>query len=148
VVDDEPDARDLIARLLRSRGAEVMTADCAAQAFELLRQTRPHVLLSDIGMPEEDGYALIRRVRELPADRGGRTPAAALTAFARAEDRLQALNSGFDTHLAKPVEEPELAAVVAELARGPRADSPETVDQPPPFVEQANAAEGESPAPL
>jgi hypothetical protein len=83
-----------------------------------LESWRPDVLLSDIGMPGEDGYELIRRVRELPPDRGGRTPAAALTAFARGEDRRRALRAGFQMHLAKPVEIQELAAVVASLARG------------------------------
>jgi CheY-like chemotaxis protein len=96
----------------------VETVASAAEAVKRVESWRPDVLLSDIGMPGEDGYELIRRVRELPADRGGRTPAAALTAFARGEDRRRALRAGFQMHLAKPVEIQELATVVASLARG------------------------------
>jgi CheY-like chemotaxis protein len=74
------------------------------------------MIVSDIGMPDEDGYEFIRKVRGLPSDRGGRTPAAALTAFARAEDRTRALRAGYQTHVTKPVEPTELTAVVASLA--------------------------------
>jgi CheY-like chemotaxis protein len=81
-----------------------------------LRQCRPAVLLSDIGMPEEDGYSLIRRVRRLPAHEGGEIPAAALTAFARGEDRSRTISSGFQMHLSKPVEPSALLAAVASLA--------------------------------
>ena len=118
VVDDEPDARDLIARLLRARGAEVAAAASAAEAMEALgRGPRPDVLLSDIGMPDEDGYSLVRRIRAAEAGQGAPPlPAAALTAFARAEDRHRALEAGFQTHIPKPVAPLELAAVVAELA--------------------------------
>ncbi len=80
------------------------------------RRGGPHVLLSDIGMPDGDGYELIRRVRELPEERGGRTPAAALTAYAGPADRARALAEGYHLHVAKPVEPAELAAVVAGLA--------------------------------
>ncbi|HMO27093.1 MAG TPA: response regulator, partial [Tepidisphaeraceae bacterium] len=83
---------------------------------ELLRTTRPDVLASDIGMPGEDGYSLIRRVRALPPEQGGRTPALALTAYARAEDRVKAMVAGFQTHLSKPVEQTELIATLAGLA--------------------------------
>jgi CheY-like chemotaxis protein len=86
------------------------------EALEVLQAWRPHVLLSDIGMPGMDGYMLIRRVRELSEEQGGRTPAAALTAYAGAEDRARSLASGFQLHVAKPVEPAELAAVVASLA--------------------------------
>ncbi len=116
VVDDEPDARRLLTELLSRRGAEVLTAASAAQALEMLQAWRPHVLLSDIGMPDGDGYELIRRVRELPEERGGRTPAAALTAYAGPADRARALAEGYHLHVAKPVEPAELAAVVAGLA--------------------------------
>jgi PAS domain S-box-containing protein len=118
VVDDEPDARETLRQILEHCNAEVETVASAAEAISKLEAWRPDVLLSDIGMPGEDGYELIRRVRELPPDRGGRTPAAALTAFARGEDRRRALRAGFQMHLAKPVEIQELATVVASLARG------------------------------
>jgi PAS domain S-box-containing protein len=118
VVDDEPDARDTLQQILEHCDAEVRTAGSAAEALAALETWRPHVLLSDIGMPGEDGYSLMRRVRELSPERGGRTPAAALTAFARGEDRRRALHAGFQMHVAKPVEVQELAAVVANLARG------------------------------
>jgi PAS domain S-box-containing protein len=118
VVDDEPDARETLRQILEHCNGEVETADSAAEAIRKLEAWRPDVLLSDIGMPGEDGYELIRRVRELPPERGGRTPAAALTAFARGEDRRRALRAGFQMHLAKPVEIQELATVVASLARG------------------------------
>jgi PAS domain S-box-containing protein len=118
VVDDEPDARETLRQILEHCNGEVETADSAAEAIRKLEAWRPDVLLSDIGMPGEDGYELIRRVRELPPERGGRTPSAALTAFARGEDRRRALRAGFQMHLAKPVEIQELATVVASLARG------------------------------
>jgi PAS domain S-box-containing protein len=115
-VDDEPDAAQLVKRLLESCGARVITASSAREAFDLVVSQRPDMILSDIGMPGEDGYDLIRKVRALPADQGGRIPAAALTAFARAEDRTRALRAGYQTHVAKPVESTELTAVVASLA--------------------------------
>ena len=115
VVDDEPDARRLLAEVLSHRGAEVLTAAAADQAFEMLRRWRPDVLLSDIGMPDGDGYELIRRVRDLPEEQGGRTPAAALTAYAGPGDRERALASGFQLHVPKPVEPAELASAVASL---------------------------------
>jgi CheY-like chemotaxis protein len=119
VVDDEPDARSLLRRLLEDCNAEVHTAETADEAMALLQAERPHVLVSDIGMPGEDGYGLIRRVRTLPAEMGGHTPAVALTAYARAEDRVTAIVAGFQHHLSKPVEPNELIAIVASLARPP-----------------------------
>ncbi len=116
VVDDDQDARSLVERILRDCQAEVTTAATAREAFDHVQQARPDVLLSDIGMPEEDGYDLIRQVRSLNAEQGGAVPAAALTAFARSEDRRRALMAGYQTHLAKPVEPGELLAVVASLA--------------------------------
>jgi PAS domain S-box-containing protein len=115
-VDDEADARDLIRRILEECGARVLLAASAAEALDLVPRERPDMIVSDIGMPGEDGYQLIREVRALPPDVGGRTPAAALTAFARAEDRTRALRAGYQTHVAKPVEPMELTAVVASLA--------------------------------
>ncbi len=116
VVDDEPDARALVKRLLEDRQASVRTAGSVAEAMNLFRAAPPDVLVSDIGMPEEDGFALIRQVRALDRDRGGTTPAIALTAYARSEDRLKVILAGFQMHMAKPVEALELLAQVASLA--------------------------------
>jgi CheY-like chemotaxis protein len=91
-------------------------AASAAEALEVLLRTRPNVLVTDIGMPQEDGYVFIRRVRALPPEQGGDVPAVALTAYARAEDRTQALLAGFQMHVSKPVEPAELIATVATLA--------------------------------
>jgi CheY-like chemotaxis protein len=115
VVDDEPDARSLLRRLLEDCEATVFAAASAAEAMELLESHRPEVLVSDIGMPSEDGYSLIRRIRSLPVDRGRNIPAVALTAYVRAEDRVTAILAGFQHHLAKPVEPRELIAIVAAL---------------------------------
>jgi CheY-like chemotaxis protein/anti-sigma regulatory factor (Ser/Thr protein kinase) len=117
VVDDEPDARELIAAALESCGAEVHVAASALDALDALEEAQPHVLLSDLGMPHEDGYALIRRVRSLDPDRGGAIPAAALTAYAGPEIGQRARAAGFQVHVAKPVEPSRIAAVVAELAQ-------------------------------
>ncbi|MBS1810644.1 MAG: PAS domain S-box protein [Acidobacteria bacterium] len=116
IVDDEADARELLQVVLEQCGAEVQAVASVRAAMETLRQWPPDVLVSDIGMPGEDGYALIRQIRSLPSPEGGRIPAAALTAYARSEDRLRALKAGFQTHVAKPVEPMELVAVVASLA--------------------------------
>jgi PAS domain S-box-containing protein len=116
VVDDDPDARRLIAALLEERGARVRTVGSSAEALVALEAERPDVLVSDIEMPGDDGYALMRAIRQLPPERGGRVPAAALTAYARTEDRMQALLAGFHLHMPKPVQPAELAAVVASLA--------------------------------
>ncbi|MES2537561.1 MAG: ATP-binding protein [Pseudomonadota bacterium] len=116
VVDDETDARELVKRILADCDAEVMTAGSAAEALMLIEKERPHVLVSDIGMPEVDGFELLRRVRALGAARGGLIPAIALTAFARSEDRTRALHAGFLVHVSKPVEPSELAATVASVA--------------------------------
>lgn len=118
VVDDEPDSRELIRKLLEGRRAWAVTASSAQEALELLQKERPDVLVSDIGMPGEDGYSLIRRVRELRAEDGGRTPAVALTAYARADDRVKAVRAGFQHHIAKPVEPAELIAILASLGGG------------------------------
>jgi PAS domain S-box-containing protein len=116
VVDDEADTRELLAAVLTSCGAQVIQAGGAAEAFEQVERARPDVLVSDIGMPEEDGYSLLARIRQLPPERGGAIPAAALTAYARAEDRVRALRSGFQMHVTKPVEPAELITVIANLA--------------------------------
>jgi signal transduction histidine kinase/ActR/RegA family two-component response regulator len=116
VVDDEADARELFARTLSESGAKVLTAASTTEALAIIERERPDVMLADIGMPGEDGYALIAKVRALAPERGGRTPAAALTAYARAEDRMRALRAGFQTHLTKPVKSSELLTVTANLA--------------------------------
>jgi CheY-like chemotaxis protein len=116
VVDDEPDARDLLRRVLQQRDATVFLASGARDAIDLVRQARPDVIVSDIGMPNLDGYEMIRLIRSLPEDQGGRTPAVALTAFARSEDRRRAMMAGFQVHVAKPAEPAELVATVASLA--------------------------------
>jgi CheY-like chemotaxis protein len=119
VVDDEPDARELLERLLTDRGAAVSVAAGADEALAILDAAGVDVLIADIGMPDVDGYELVRRVRRREADRGGRLPALALTAFARQEDRARALAAGFQDHLAKPVEASALIAAVARLATPP-----------------------------
>ena len=116
-VDDEPDGVAVVRRLLCDCGAVVRTATSAAEALGLIRAEVPTVLVSDIGMPGQDGYELIRQVRALPPDAGGRVHALALTAYARAADRVRALEAGFQMHLAKPVEPTELVVTVAALAR-------------------------------
>jgi CheY-like chemotaxis protein/anti-sigma regulatory factor (Ser/Thr protein kinase) len=114
-VDDERDSRELIARVLADPGAQVLLADSAALALELLQREDPDLIISDIGMPGTDGFELMQRIRHLPADRGGRTPAIALTAFARAEDRDLALRCGFQRHLVKPLNALELLSACSEL---------------------------------
>ena len=115
-VDDEPDTRELLRAVLEQCGSEVATAGSAAEALEMFARTKPDVLISDIGMPEEDGYQLIGKVRALEANLGERIPAIALTAYARVEDRVRALTAGFQVHVPKPIEPAELVAVVASLA--------------------------------
>jgi CheY-like chemotaxis protein len=115
VVDDEPDARALVQRLLEDNHAKVTAASSAAEALAQLQTQRFDLLVSDIGMPDQDGYSLIRKVRALGADRGGTIPAVALTAYARAEDRVKALRAGYQMHLVKPIEPTELITVVASL---------------------------------
>ena len=115
LVDDEPDTREVIGQMLTRAGAKVSLAGSAREAMELLSRSRHEVLVSDIAMPDEDGYSLIRRVRALPGDQGGDIPAVALTAYAREEDRRRALSAGFQAHLSKPVEPPDLLRKVASL---------------------------------
>jgi CheY-like chemotaxis protein len=117
IVEDDAESRELLESMLGRLGAEVEVAASAAEALAAVERRAPHVLLSDIEMPGEDGYALIRKIRALPSPERARLPAAALTAYARTEDRVAALSAGFQFHLAKPVAAAELAAVVASLAR-------------------------------
>jgi CheY-like chemotaxis protein len=117
VVDDDRDSRDVVSAYLEAHHAKVQTAASAADAFALLQRVPVDVLLADVAMPGEDGYSLIRRVRGLHPGRAALIPAAALTAFARDEDRLAALQAGFQMHLAKPIDPDSLVAAVASLAR-------------------------------
>jgi PAS domain S-box-containing protein len=117
VVDDDDDARQLIATILEDCGCRLSLARSAHEAMTRLADEVPDLLLSDIGMPGEDGYSLIRKVRDLPRERGGGIPAAAITAYARPEDRRRMLNAGYSIHLPKPVEPAELIAVVSTLSR-------------------------------
>jgi CheY-like chemotaxis protein len=117
VVDDEDDARHLIQSILEQCGCVVTAVGSVPEAMSALAHGVADIILSDIGMPELDGYELIRRVRALPPHRGGDAPAAALTAYTRPEDRQRVLNAGYSTHIAKPVEPAELVAVVASLTR-------------------------------
>ena len=116
VVDDDPGARELISGMLEGFGAQVSVADGGHAALKLLFAERPDVLIADLGMPEMDGYALIEQVRALDPDFGGKTPAVAVTAYASPQDRLRALQAGYQNHVAKPVEAEELAIVIASLA--------------------------------
>jgi hypothetical protein len=116
VVDDETDSRELIIAVLTHCNATVTAVESASEALAAITGMEPDILISDIGMPDEDGYSLIKKVRALPPQSGGRIPAVALTAYARAEDRIKALASGFQMHAPKPIEPAELAAIVASLA--------------------------------
>lgn len=119
LVEDDDDARDLLQRVLENAGAQVFAVGSGPEAMAALREHHPQVLLSDIGMPQMDGYELIRQIRRLPPQEGGTIPAAALTAFARMEDRRRAVMAGYQIHVSKPVEAAELTSVVAQLAGRP-----------------------------
>ena len=116
IVDDETESRELLTVMLMQHGAEVKACASAAEALEEIERWQPHVLVSDIGMPDEDGYALIRKLRAREPARGGNIPAVALTGYAKLEDRLRALASGFQLHVSKPVEAAELITVIASLS--------------------------------
>ena len=118
VVDDDTDARQMISAVLKRSGAEVKACGSAGEALTELPEWRPDVLMSDIGMPFEDGYDLIHKVRELSDECGGRVPAAAITAYAREEDRKRAIAEGYQMHVAKPASSEELVAAVVTLAKG------------------------------
>lgn len=117
LVDDEPDTLEVLSVILNQFGANVRGAVSARDAFETFLDWKPDVLVSDLGMPGEDGFELIGRVRGLTAEQGRDTPAAALTAHVREEDRVQALAAGYQTHLKKPVDPTKLAAAVASLGK-------------------------------
>ncbi|MEH2321977.1 PAS domain S-box protein [Nostoc sp.] len=115
VVDDQADTREFITTVLEQYQAEVQAVASVPEALHVITQWKPDVLVSDIGMPQEDGYSLIRKLRSQPPELGGNIPAAALTAYARAEDRMRAIQEGYQLHLPKPIEAAELATVVASL---------------------------------
>src|ERR1043165_6701671 len=115
MVDDEFDARALVTVMLEASGAQVLAVASAAEALDSIESWKPDLLIADIGMPVEDGYSLIRKVRALPNERGGQTPAVALTAYARSDDRQRALAEGYQVHVAKPVDRVELATVISTL---------------------------------
>jgi CheY-like chemotaxis protein len=120
IVDDERDARDLVRRLLEQYGAVIHLAVSAAEGLRQLLREPYNILISDIGMPDRDGYDFIRDVRSLGPENGGDLPAIALTAFARAEERDRALQAGFDEHIPKPVEPSLPVTVIGRLAGASR----------------------------
>jgi CheY-like chemotaxis protein len=117
VVDDQEEICDLFATILKQYGAEVRAVFSVFEALSAIEMEKPDLLIADIGMPEEDGYTLLRKVRALESERGGFLPAIALTAYASKEDGKRALAAGFQLHLPKPVEPDELVAAVASLAK-------------------------------
>jgi CheY-like chemotaxis protein len=124
LVEDHPDSRELMSTVLQQAGASVTAVTSVKEAFEALKARSPHALVSDIGLPDEDGYALIRRLRRREAKYGGFLPAVALTGYVRAEDRARVLAAGYQAHVPKPVEAAELTAAVAALTRVPGTVSP------------------------
>jgi CheY-like chemotaxis protein len=125
VVEDDPDTRDLLREILSVAGADVVTAPDAARALTALDARLPHAVLCDIGLPGEDGYTLMRRIRGRAPDAGGAVPAIALTAYARREDRDKALAAGFLCHAVKPIDPEALTRVVADVVAGRAADTAE-----------------------
>jgi CheY-like chemotaxis protein len=117
IIDDDADGREVAAAILTSHAAECVTAGSVAEAFQSLEQKQPDVIVADIEMPVEDGYAFIRKLRALPAERGGQIAALALTAYASTQDRMKVLKAGFQMHVPKPVQPAELVTVVASLGR-------------------------------
>jgi CheY-like chemotaxis protein len=117
LVDDDADAREVISELVSEAGALVTQTASAREAYAALRAEPPHVLISDIGMPEEDGYSLVRRIRALPPEHGGDVPAIALTAYGRAEDVRAASEAGFQLHLVKPVKPEALLKAITAWAK-------------------------------
>jgi CheY-like chemotaxis protein len=116
VCEDDVDSRELLHEVLSGEGAIVRLAAAAGEAMDHMREFHPDVLVSDIGLPLIDGYALMRQIRELRPDQGGRTPAIALTAYAGGEDARRAFSAGYQLHVTKPVDPHDLAARVANLA--------------------------------
>jgi CheY-like chemotaxis protein len=115
LVEDDDDSRKLLGTMLKRNGARVTSAKSAAEALNVFAEQLPDILISDIGMPDEDGYELIRKLRSLPGDKGGLTPAIALTGYASRKDRERALAAGYHKHMAKPVEQTDMIAAIASL---------------------------------
>ena len=120
IVEDDADSRDMLETVLRFQGAEVLTAKDVIEGFDVFRAKRPDVLVSDVGLPELDGYDLIRRIRSLSEDEGGRTPAIALTGYVSMQDQSQALNAGYQEHLPKPIDTENLVKSILELSKNNR----------------------------
>ncbi len=123
VVDDEPDARDLLSTILRRCGSDVRCSESAAEAMQAFSEWEPDILVSDIGMPNEDGYSFIKRIRQLKSKRAKKIPAVALTAYATDEDRLRALEAGFHTHVPKPIEPENFVSSIASVLKSNSAKS-------------------------
>jgi CheY-like chemotaxis protein len=117
LVDDERDARELVSEILHRSNADVRAAASVREALQCIAGALPDIVVCDLAMPEEDGYSLIQTLRQLPPDHGGQTPAIALTAYARDEDRLRALTAGFQMHMTKPVEPRQLVEAIAHLTQ-------------------------------
>jgi CheY-like chemotaxis protein len=115
LVEDDDDSRKLLGTMLKRYGARVTSTKSAAEALEAFANDMPDVLISDIGMPDEDGYELIRKLRALPVEKGGKVPAIALTGYATRKDRERALNSGYHQHMAKPIEQADMITAIAAL---------------------------------
>jgi signal transduction histidine kinase/CheY-like chemotaxis protein len=115
LVDDEAEARQILSTVIQRKGAEVKACESTVEALQILIDWRPDVVMSDIAMPDEDGYSFIEKVRSLPREKGGETPAAALTAYARDEDRRKALAAGYQMHIAKPISSTQLVTTIAQL---------------------------------
>ena len=115
VVDDDADNCEMLVTILAGSGASVATAGSSAEALSVLEKERPQLLITDIGLPDEDGYALLARVRSLPVSRGGGIPAIALTGYGSEDDRAQSRKHGFQAHLTKPVQLEDMVAMVARV---------------------------------
>lgn len=122
LVEDEADVRELFVVMLRSYGALVNAVPSTSEALRALKTSRPDVLISDLSMPEEDGFSLIRKIRALPPELGGNIPALALTAFTRPEDRRRSLSAGYQMHIPKTVTPDELAGIIADVANRRRSE--------------------------
>jgi signal transduction histidine kinase len=118
IIDDEPDAREMVSRVLTLAGAQVIQTESVVEALAAFAKHRPELIISDIAMPDQDGYDLIRQIRELSPAEGGHVPAIALTAYAREEDRARAMAAGFGMHVAKPIEPADLIGAAYELSNG------------------------------
>ena len=118
-MQDDPDGREAISMMLEEYGAQVHAVGSAAEAYQVLQRDHPDVLVSDIGLPHEDGYSLLRRIRQLSPEAGGEVPAAALSAYAAPDDTRKAMEAGFQAHIAKPVEPNRLASVIGQLVQPP-----------------------------